>query len=139
MARHPQSARSALRPSEVLSDQGSSLGSLLQRAQLLQELQRLLAGAVDPALAECFQVANVHGHRLVLLASTATWATRLRMQTPQLLETARRAGHSDLREVEVRVRPLVKPAAVQRKQRRLSAAAEQALEAMARLGEKGRR
>jgi len=136
MARHPQSARTALRPSEVLSDQGSSLGSLLQRAQLLLELQRLLAGAVDPSVAERFQVANIHRHRLILLTPTAAWATRLRMQAPQLLESARQAGYADLREVEIRVSPLVEPPAAKRRERQLSAAAEQALEAMARLGEK---
>jgi len=139
MARHPQSARTALRPSEVLSDQGSSLGSLLQRAQSLLRLQRLLAGSVDPSLANRFQVANIQRHRLILLAPTAAWATRLRMQTPQLLESARQAGYAELREVEIRVSPLVEPPAVQRSQRPLSAAAEQALEAMARLGEKHRK
>jgi len=109
---------------------------MLRRAQSLLRLQKVLAGSVDPPLADRFQVANIHRHRLILLAPTAAWATRLRMQTPQLLESARQAGHEELREVEIRVSPLVEPPAVQRTPKPLSAAAEQALEAMARLGEK---
>jgi hypothetical protein len=133
MARHPQSDPSAVVPSDILSERGSSLGGVLSHARLLLQLQNLLAGSVDPSLATRFQVANLRQGRLILLAPSAAWSTRLRMETPGLLGTLHRAGHAAIREIDVRVAPLVETPAPVRVGKPLSAAARQALDSMARL------
>jgi len=133
MARHPQSDRSAVHPSDILSTRGSSLGAVLTHARLLLQLQNLLTGSVDPSLASHFQVANLRQDRLILLAPTAAWSTRLRMETPNLLGILHRAGHADIRDIEIRVAPLIEPPARTRDLKPLSAAATQALASMARL------
>lgn len=136
MARRPQSDQSAPPISEFLSDQGSELGAILDRTRLLLHLQQRLASSLEPALANHFQVANIRQNRLILLAPSATWATRLRLETADLLESLHEAGFMSLREIEVRVAPLVKQDAPRRTEKPLSAAARQALELMARLGSK---
>jgi len=133
MARHPQSDRSAVVPSDILSKRGSSLGAVLSHARLLLQLQNLLTGSVDPSLANQFQVANLRQNRLVLLAPSAAWSTRLRMETPNLLGILHRAGHADVHDIEIRVAPLIEPPARTRDLKPLSAAATQALGSMARL------
>lgn len=105
----------------------------MTHARLLLQLQNLLAGSVDPSLANRFQVANLRQDRLILLAPSAAWSTRLRMETPRLLGTLHHAGHADIRAIEIRVAPLVEPPAPVRAEKPLSAAARQALDSMARL------
>lgn len=140
MTRFPQSDNSAVPLSDLLADQGSDLGSLLRRATLLTQLQYLLAGSLDPALAARFQVANIRQSRLVLLTPSAAWATRLRMQAPQLLETLHRAGFPDVQRVDVRVDVRATPFAGRPDDepvpRELSPAARQAFDQMSRLWDK---
>lgn len=137
MARFPQSDKTTVDLSEILSGQGSTeysnLGSLLQHAALLTQLQQLLAASLDPGLAAHFQVANLRQDRLVLLASSPAWATRLRMQSADVLAILRRRGYPQLDEVEVRVAPLTERPAPKTARKALSPAAEQALALMARL------
>ena len=130
MARHPQSDQTVVQLSELLAEPGSELGSLLKRARLLQRLQNSLAAVVDPALADRFQVANVREGRLILIAPSAVWATRLRLHAAQFIELLRDAGLTNLEEVEVRVAPLAEHPVPARPAKPLSAAAEQALELM---------
>jgi hypothetical protein len=137
MARHPQSDPSAAQLSELLSDKHSSLGAVLNRARLLLQLQQLLAGSMEPSLASHFQVANIRQNRLILLAPSASWATRLRMSTAELLETLHQAGFTELRKIDIRVAPLIKSEAALPAEKPLSAAARQALALMSRLGAKG--
>lgn len=133
MARYPKSDPAAVLPSDILSNRGSSLGTVLSHALLLRQLQDLLTGSVDPSLAKHFQVANLRNNRLILLAPTAAWSTRLRMETPRLLGILHGTGRADIREIEIRVAPLVEPPATTRNLKPLSAAAKQALESMASL------
>lgn len=136
MTRFPQSDNNAVSLSDLLADQSSDFGSLLRRAALLAQLQRLLAGSLDPALAARFQVANIRQSRLVLLAPSAAWATRLRMQAPQLLEALHGAGFPQVDRVDVRVDVRAAPLVEQptdRIPKELSPAARQALDRMARL------
>jgi hypothetical protein len=144
MTRFPQSDNTAVSLSDLLADQGSDLGSLLRRADLLAQLQQLLAGSLDPALAARFQVANIRQSRLVLLAPSAAWATRLRMQAPQLLKALHGAGFPQVERVDVRIdvssglgaaplagRPTDKP-----RSKEMSPAARQAFDRMSRLWDK---
>lgn len=93
----------------------------------------MLAGALDPTLADHFQVANARQNCLVLLARSPAWATRLRMQAAEVLEILRRSGHPGFDEVEVRVAPLTPQPVTRSGKKPLSPAAAQALAQMARL------
>jgi hypothetical protein len=125
-----------VRASAIAADPGSPLGGTLEHAGVLLKLQQLLSGSVEPSVAGRFQVANVRHHRLILLAPSAAWATRLRMETPRLLETLHKAGFAELSDIEIRVAPLIEQVAAERSRKPLSTAARQALDSMARLGSK---
>ena len=133
MTRYSQSGKKSLRVAEVLTNHGSSLGKLLQRGSFLMQLQHLLSGVLDPALAANFQVTASNDKTLVLLAPTASWATLLRMQVPNLLGSLHQAGYTEIESINVRVAPLARPPAEERKKRDLSPAARQALDTMARI------
>ena len=134
MTQFSQSGKKPLRVAEVLTDHGSSLGKLLKRGSFLMQLQHLLSGVLDPALAANFQVAATRDKTLVLVAPTASWATLLRMQVPNLLGSLHQAGYTEIESINVRVAPLAKPPTDTRKKRELSPAARQALDIMSRVG-----
>ena len=134
MGRYPQSDKSALSPAEILADPAASFGGLLERANLLMRLEQLLRTLLEPALAERFRVANLRQNRLILLAPSATWATRLRMQGPQLIEALKHSGFADIEAIDIRVAPLTTEAPAAPGAKPLSPAARQALDLMARLG-----
>ncbi|NNK31568.1 MAG: DUF721 domain-containing protein [Xanthomonadales bacterium] len=133
MTRRPQSRSKTLRVSDVLSDHGSSMGGLLKRASLLMQVEHRLAGCLDPEFAGRFQLAAIRTDRAILVTPSASWATRLRLSTPDLVEALHQAGFPDIDRIDVRVAPLAgRPQAVRRR-RPLSPAARQALELMGRL------
>ena len=103
------SDRTAFSLSEILTGRGASknasLGGLLRRASLLAQLENRIAGALHADLAEHMRVANVRDGRLVLLASSPAWATRLRMHSRQVLDILHAAGLTEVDRVEVRVVP----------------------------------
>lgn len=134
MARLPQSRSTAHRVSEVLSDHNSHLGQLLRRASLLMQLDQLLASLFDAELAAHFQVAALRKNRLILVSPTAAWATRLRMQAPQVIGALRQRGYTGIEHIDIRVAPLVEQAGEERHKKPLSPAAQHALELMAQLG-----
>lgn len=68
-----------------------SLGSLAQRARALDRLDEKLRHHLPEALARECRLANVSNGRLVFLASSAAWATRLRLHQTSLLAEARAA------------------------------------------------
>jgi len=138
MARYPQSNKKTVRVAQVLSDHGTSLGKLLKHASFLMQIQHLLAGSLDSALAAHFQVATIRKNKLILIAPSATWATALRMQSPQLIQSLHQAGYPDIRSIDVRVAPLVEQSPKARKKRPLSPAARQALDSLSHIkaGEK---
>jgi len=133
MARHPQSGKKPFRISEVITDHGSSLGNLLRRANTLTQIEHLLAGFLSPELADGFQVATIRENRLILISPSASRATMLRMQAPQLIRSLQRAGYPEIEHIDIRVAPLVEQHATERKKRPLSPAARQALDFMAKL------
>jgi len=133
MSRYPQSKKSTFMIREVLNNPESSLNSLLRRASQIEQLENLLQGLVDPNLATRFQVAAVRKNRLILITPTASWATRLRMQAPGIINSLNGAGVTGIEHIDIRVAPLIEPEPVQRKRRPLSAAARQALDLMSQL------
>ena len=118
---------------EVLKNPDSSLNQLLQRASQMEQLENLIQGLVDPDLATRFQVAAVRKNRLILITPAASWATRFRMQAPQIISALNGSGHAGIEHIDIRVAPLVEPEKVQRKRRPLSTAARQALDFMSQL------
>ena len=137
MTRNPQSGTKIFRISEVFTDHGSSLGILLQRANVLIRIEHLLAGFLEPGLAAHFQVGTIRENRLILISPSASWATTLRMQAAQLIKSLHRAGYTEIEHIDIRVAPLVEQRESTRKRRALSPAARQALDLMAQLEENG--
>ena len=135
MTRFSQSGKKSLRVAEVLGNHGSSMGRLLKRGSFLMQLQHLLSGFMDPALAANYQVATTRDNTLVLVAPSASWATLLRMQVPNLLRSLHQAGYTEIKSIEVRVAPLVEKPEKIRQKRPLSPAARQALDAMSHVRE----
>ena len=133
MTRRSQTGKKMHRVSEVLTDRGSPLGRLLKQGSYIMQLQHLLSGHMDPQLADHFQVAAVHKNRVVLVVPSASWATLLRMHSPDLLAALQHAGFVEIRSIDVRVAPLVQQSIEKRKKKPLSPAAKRALEAMSRL------
>jgi hypothetical protein len=137
MTRFPQSAKTTRRVGEFLtntgSDTGSRFGNLMQRAAYLMQLESLLSSLVEPDLVAQFQVAAVRKNRLILISPTASWATRLRMQAPQLVGALHAAGLTSIEHIDIRVAPLVRQSTESRSSRPLSDAAKTALEHMADL------
>jgi len=133
MARNPQSGKKVFRISEVITDHGTSLGILLQRANLLLRIEQLLSGFLHPELAAHFQVAAVRENRLILISPSAAWATQLRMHAPQLIKRLQQAGFPEIEHIDIRVAPLSEQRSDPRKKRELSPAARQALEVMAHI------
>jgi len=133
MARIPQSGKKVFRVSDVITDHGTTLGVLFQRAHVLLRVEQLLSGFLDPEIAAHFQVAAIRENRLILISPSANWATQLRMQAPQLTRRLREAGFPEIEHIDIRVAPLAELQTVHSKKRDLTAAARQALEAMARI------
>ena len=98
------------------------------------QLEQLLASVVDAELAAHFQVAALRENRLILVSPTAAWATRLRMQAPQVIGALRQRGYTGIEHIDIRVAPLVEQSGEKRLKKPLSPAAQHALEVMAHLG-----
>jgi len=105
----------------------------MKRGSFLMQLHHMLSGFLDPSLAAHFQVAAVRDGKLVLIAPSASWATRLRMHAPSLLGSLHEAGFTELKSIQVRVAPLAEPPVKKRQKKELSSAAKQALDAISRL------
>ncbi len=133
MTRHPQSGKTTQRVGEILNDPNSSLSNLLERASYLMQLETLLADLLDSDLAAQFQVAAARKNRLILISPSASWATRLRMQAPHLIDSLQAAGVRQIEHIDVRVAPLARQPIGTRLKKPLSAAAKQALGHMAHL------
>ncbi len=133
MARKTPSGKKVFRVSEVITDHGSSMGKLLLRANMLSQIERVIAGFLDPESAAHFQVATIRENRLILVSPSASWATMLRMQTPNVIRSLHQAGHTEIEHIDIRVAPLAEQHPDKRQKRALSPAAQQALESMSHL------
>jgi hypothetical protein len=105
---------------------GSALGGLVDRARALDQLDRRLRQSLpEPVAGQC-RLANVRDGRLVFLASSATWKTRLRMHADVLMDAAAAAG-LEARELVVKVAPMLTVPPEQASHSPLSPAAAAAL------------
>jgi hypothetical protein len=96
-------------------------------------VESLLASQLRPELAAQFQVAALRQDRLVLLASAASWATRLHMHSEQILNFLQASGYAYLRHVDIRVAPVTREQIANPVRRQLSPAAELAFSLMSRM------
>ena len=103
------------------------LGKLLAHARVLNSLDQKLESILDPVLSAHCQVAEFRNHCLILVCSNATFATRIRMISQQLLDSFREEGEFGIERVDIRIAPVNRPQPEVRKQRNLSSAAVQAL------------
>lgn len=111
----------------LMQNRNPGLGQLLAHARILNRLDHILTSILDPALSSHCQVAEYRNHCLILVCSNATFATRLRMISQQLLDSFREEGESGIERIEIRIAPVNRPKPEVRKQRTLSSAAIQAL------------
>ena len=110
-----------------MQNRNPGLGKLLAHARILNRLDHILTSILDPALSPHCQVAEYRNHCLILVCSNATFATRIRMISQQLLDSFREEGESGIERIEIRIAPVNRPQPEVRKQRNLSSAAIQAL------------
>jgi len=110
-----------------MQNQNPGLGRLLAHARVLNRLDQILASILDPNLSRHCQVAEYKDHCLILACSNATFATRIRMISPQLLDSFREEGDFGIERMEIRIAPVNRPQPEVRKKRTLSPAAVQAL------------
>lgn len=124
-------SRAATRPRgpQALGDCGS-FASLANKAAALDALDRALRQTLPMPLRDEVRFANLRGGRLLFLASTSAWATRLRLLQAQILTTARSL---DIRaeSIGIKVSPLPKVELEPERTRTLSPAAAGHLRAAA--------
>ena len=118
-----------LRGPRNITDCGN-LGALLDRSKILQDLDRQLRQRLPPTLAEQVHLGNVRGERIVFVASSAAWASRLRMEQTTILRLARTLG-VPARLLTIKVVPLTAPPQEPTAAAALSAVAAQHLRAAA--------
>jgi hypothetical protein len=93
-----------------LADCGS-FATLARRADALEALDRALRQTLPSPLREQVRFADLRNDRLVFLASSPAWASRLRLMQTQILATARAIG-TRASSVTVKVAPQP-PAAIE--------------------------
>lgn len=71
---------------------GSSSAGLVERALLLQALDRQLRQYLPEDVAGQCSLANVHPDKLVFLTTSSTWKARLRLHESELVAAARQCG-----------------------------------------------
>jgi hypothetical protein len=104
-----------------------ALGALADHARALDVLDRRLRRLLPDSLARESKLADVRGGRVVFLASSPAWASRLRLHQAALLAEARAALGDVVGRFTVKVAPLSPVPAENTKQKPLSAASAEHL------------
>lgn len=112
-----------------LADCGS-FASLARKAGALEALDRALRQTLPSPLREQVRFANLRNNRLVFLASSPAWASRLRLMQAQILASASAVG-ACASSVTVKVAPQPPAATVPDQSKPLSPAAAAHLRAAA--------
>jgi len=106
------------------------VASLAQRSRELSQLDQALRAALPVALRDQIRFADLREGRLVFLAPSSAWASRVRMYQTQILEAARMLG-TNATAVAVKVAPLPPVEVVPDRHRPLSHTAARHLRAVA--------
>ena len=143
MSQSPHSRGTPSRVGEIISDSGKNsrknLGAFYDHARVLAQLDSLLSGFTSPDLATRFQVANLRQDHLILIVPSASLATRLKLQVPEMLEFLHTSGVHQVHDIEIRVAPLQKPQVEHRSRRETSAAAREAADLISHLTQQKKR
>jgi hypothetical protein len=107
-----------------------SFATLARKAGALEALDRALRQTLPSPLREQVRFANLHNDRLVFLASSPAWASRLRLMQTQILATAHAIG-TRASSVTVKVAPQPPVATAPDRSKPLSLAAATHLRAAA--------
>ena len=84
----------AVSPPQALQAAASAgLGPLIERARMLDKLDKLLRQNLPTAMAGQCRLANVEKDRLVFLVNAPVWKNKLRLMADVLLDAAAAAGH----------------------------------------------
>lgn len=113
---------------ELIANPGSNVGAFYNHARVLAGLDSLLSGFLSPDLATQFQVANLRQDRLILITPSASLATRLRLQTSEILGLLHASGFRQVQNLDVHVAPLQKTQPETKIRRQTTSAAQQAAE-----------
>jgi len=88
---------------QLMSGSDTSFGKILQRAKALNQLNQRVSGLLDKDLAKHCQVANVRDGKMIFTCTSPGYATRLKLQTGQLLDELETAGLEGINKIEVKV------------------------------------
>jgi len=124
---HPKHSHYPRSASTIARDDQTTLGGLLRKATHYQHLDQILSSVLGPDLAPQCQVACQRGSDLVLLVSSSSWATRVRMESDNILHSVRSSGHREITSIKVRVSPLSTRPMLEPRDKVLSPAAKNAL------------
>jgi hypothetical protein len=131
MSNSPRSkGRAPQRVDRLVGQRGSRLGRLLEHARDVAGIDRRVRQSLEPDLADHCEVANYHQGRLVVVCSSAAWATRWRMKQAEIIGRLQ-AARLDVRAVDVRISPVRRTKPEPRKRKPLPKAAREALERFA--------
>ena len=125
----PVTSRRRDKGPKPLADCGS-FASLAEKAGALEALDRALRQTLPSPLREQVRFANLRSNRLVFLASSPAWASRLRLMQAQILASANAIG-ACASSVTVKVAPQPPAVAVPDQSKPLSPAAATHLRAAA--------
>jgi len=109
------------------SNRNQGLGKILAHAARLNRIDRGLTAVIDPALSNHCQVADFNNHCLTLVCSNASFATRIRMISKQLLEAFNEEGGFGIERINICIAPVNRPQPEIRQPRKLPASAIKAL------------
>lgn len=102
---------SPAQPPSALLRQVRPLRLLLNQAERLEHLQRLVEGQLQPAAREHCHVASWRDGTLLLVVTDGHWATRLRYQQKRLMrELQAMEAFANLRRILYKVQPPLTPA-----------------------------
>jgi len=94
------------RPIDKVFEQASDeLATLITRTRQLKRLTNILRRHLDEQLAKHCYIGNISTPVLTILVDGASWATKLRFATPDLLEKLRQENHifSDINQIKVKI------------------------------------
>ena len=109
-----------------------ALGTLADHARALEALDRRLRRLLPEAVARETRLADVHDGRVVFLASSQTWASRLRLHQTAVMTEARIALGDTVERFAVKVAPLPSVSPEQSRHKPLSAATAEHLRTAAK-------
>lgn len=124
-----QPSRRSTRGLKSISEFGP-VASLAQKARELDQLDRQLRATLPAPMRDQIRFADLRDGRLVFLAPSSAWASRVRLYQTQILEAARALGAS-AHSVAVKVAPLPPVEVIPDRHRPLSASAARHLRAAA--------